>query len=57
MTLTKKSAEELAAEVSDKQAGVYAKVGSHTTNGVKRHVVHVTHAPEAEDRRPAYTIS
>lgn len=34
-----------------------ALVGSWITNGVRKHVVHVTHAPDMEDRPQAYTIS
>lgn len=31
-----------------------AKIGTHTTNGVKRHVVHVTHPDHLEE---TYTVA
>jgi hypothetical protein len=53
---SKKAAEVLASDINDTQMNTTAKVGSHTTNGVTRYVVHITHG-ESENRPPAETIS
>lgn len=52
--MNQKSAEQLAHDLNNKKAGVYAKVGSHRTNGVVNYVVHITH--DDHGRRP-HTIS
>ena len=50
-------AEEMARELANISAGVYAKVGFHRTNGAIQYVVHVTHKPNEDGDRPEpYTI-
>jgi hypothetical protein len=56
LRMTEKDARQLAHDLS-KREFVKAKVGRHTTNGVVRHVVHVTHEEFMPDRKEPYTIS
>lgn len=54
--MNESQARRLAQDVSRK--GVTAKVASQTTNGITRHVVHVTHAEPVEgERAEAFTLS
>lgn len=57
--MTDKMAQQIATDFMHKHKDASCKIGSHTTNGVERFVVHVTwpKKKEGERRRKALTIA